>query len=326
MSRARTVQRSTHQHGFTLIELLVVIAIIAILIGLLLPAVQKVREASARMKCSNNIKQLGISCHNYHSSYGRFPPATLYTGGHFGGGFNAKSNETTWVSFLLPYLEQQALYDKIDWNQNMGGPSGPNGAVDNSLVARTPISTMVCPTDLPETIKFWNSWTRGNYGANYGIGPYVSVHTNPTPANAMPNGMGPLGVNSMWPIEQISDGTSNTALISELVKSPAVNDVRAVMHYPEGPLYMHNYSPNDPTPDLTRNGCVSIPAAPCTAGHNNWADRNIILTARSMHVGGVNMGLCDGSVRFVSNGVPIATWKALGTIQAISGEAIPTDY
>ena len=316
------------RHGFTLIELLVVIAIIAILIGLLLPAVQKVREAAARLKCGNNLKQLSIGFHNYHSTYGRFPAATLYTGNYFDSytNFNANSNETTWVSFLLPYLEQQALYNKIDWNQNMGNPSGPNGAVDNSLVARTPIPTMLCPNDLAEPTLFWNSWTRGNYAANYGIGPYVSVHTSPTPANAMPNGMGPIGVNSRWTIEQISDGASNTALISELIRSPAVNDVRGVMHYPEGPLYMHNYSPNDPTPDLTRNGCVSIPMAPCTAGHNNWADRNIILTTRSRHTGGVNMGLCDGSVRFVRNDVPLATWKALGTMQAIAGEALPTDY
>lgn len=325
MLRAKLIPHGTRR-AFTLIELLVVIAIIAILIGLLLPAVQKVRESAARMKCSNNLKQVGIGFHNYHSTYGRFPPGNLYAGGYFAAGFNATSNECTWVTFLLPYLEQQAIYDRIDWNQNMGGPSGPNGAVDNSLVARTVIPTMVCPTDIPETTMFWSSWTRGNYAANYGIGPFVSVHTNPTPANSVPNGVGPVGVNSRWAIEQISDGSSNTAMLSELVRSPSYGDVRGVMHYPEGPLYTHNYTPNDPTPDLSRNGCVSIPAAPCTAGHNNWADRNIILTARSRHVAGANIALCDGSVRFVSNGVPLGTWKALGTIQAVTGEAIPTDY
>ncbi|MCE9566300.1 MAG: DUF1559 domain-containing protein [Planctomycetes bacterium] len=325
MSRDRTIPLLAC-HGFTLIELLVVIAIIAILIGLLLPAVQKVREAAARMKCSNNLKQVAIGMHNYHSSYGQFPPGTLYAGGQFPGYvFSANNNEMSWVTFLLPYLEQQALFAKVDYNRNMGEPSPANGAFDNSLVAKTALPTMVCPSDLPETSMVYGSWTRGNYVANYGIGPYVSVHTNPTAANSVPGGQGPIGVNGKLPIEQITDGSSNTALLSELIRSSG-NDFRGMMHYPEGPLYMHNYTPNDLTPDLTRTGCTTIPVAPCTAAHNAWNDRNIILTARSRHVGGVNMALCDGSVRFVTNSVPSATWKALGTISAIAGEVIPSNY
>jgi len=155
---------ATARRGFTLIELLVVIAIIAILIGLLLPAVQKVREAAARMKCSNNLKQVAIGMHNYHSSYGTFPSGTLYAGGGFSPYvFTATSNEMTWVTFLLPYLEQGGLYAKVDWNRNMGEPSPANGAFDNSLVARTALPTMVCPSDLPETTMVYGSWTRGNW-------------------------------------------------------------------------------------------------------------------------------------------------------------------
>lgn len=315
---------TNRQDGFTLIELLVVIAIIAVLIGLLLPAVQKVREASARTKCSNNLKQVALGMHNFHDTYGHFPAGNKYAGNYFSGGFNANSNEMTWVTFLLPFIEQDALYRKVDFNNNMGAPSGPNGAVDNSLVAKTPIPMMLCPSDRPESTLFYSGWTRGNYVANYGIGPYVSVHTNPTAENSVTS-PGPIGINSRFAVVHITDGTSNTALVSELIRAGG-NDARGVMHYPEGPQYMHNYSPNDPTADLTRPGCESIPGAPCTVGHSGWSDRNIIHTARSRHVGGVNMALCDGSVRFVRDSVAIATWKAVGTIMAVSGEVVPTDF
>jgi prepilin-type N-terminal cleavage/methylation domain-containing protein/prepilin-type processing-associated H-X9-DG protein len=318
------VSRNRLRRAFTLIELLVVIAIIAILIGLLLPAVQKVREAAARMKCSNNLKQVSLGMHNFHSSYSRLPAGTKYAGGYFGGGFNAESNETTWVSFLLPFLEQEALYKKITWNQNMGNPSGPQAdGTDNSLVARTPIPTMLCPSDKPEAELFYGGWTRGNYVANYGIGPYISVHTNPSASNSV-TAPGPLGVNSKYAFEHIADGTSNTALVSELIRSTG-NDARGVMHYPEGPIYMHNYTPNNSTPDLTRSGCVSQPAAPCATGHSNWADRNIVLTARSRHAGGANVAMCDGSVKFVRTEVNLGTWQAWGTIEARAGEAIPQE-
>ncbi|MCZ2341364.1 MAG: DUF1559 domain-containing protein [Bacteroidales bacterium] len=310
--------------GFTLIELLVVIAIIAVLIGLLLPAVQKVREAAARTKCTNNLKQLAVGMHNFHDTYGHFPAGLKYAGNYFAAGFNADSNETTWVTFLLPFIEQDALYRKVDFNGNMGNPSGPNGAVDNSLVAKTPIVTMLCPSDRPESGLWFSGWTRGNYAANFGIGPYISVHTKPTAENSVTS-PGPIGVNSRFAVVHITDGSSNTALVSELIRTGG-NDARGVMHYPEGPNYMHNYAPNDPTPDLTRPGCVSLPEAPCTTGHSGWSDRNIIHSARSRHVGGVNMALCDGSVRFVRSSVAAPTWKALGTIMAVSGEVIPTDF
>ncbi|VTR99236.1 DUF1559 domain-containing protein [Tuwongella immobilis] len=313
----------TARAGFTLIELLVVIAIIAILIGLLLPAVQKVREAAARMRCQNNIKQLGLAFHNYASTNGHFTPGTVYAGNFFASGFSATSNEVTWVTLSLPYLEQNALYSLVNFSENMGGvnPATPTG---NFTVASTFLSVMTCPSDNDDKTLAFSSYARGNYVANFGIGPFVSVHTSPSPTNTVV-APGPVGMNSRWALETISDGTSNTALVSEIIRSTG-NDVRGIMHYPEGPLYTHNFTPGDLTPDLTRNGFVSTQFAPATTGHSAWSDRNIILTARSRHTGGANTAFCDGSVRFIRNNINLATWRALGTIQQIAGEIIPSDF
>src|SRR5258708_7018439 len=127
--------------GFTLIELLVVIAIIAVLIGLLLPAVQKVREAAARMKCTNNLKQIGLALHNYHDTMKVFPP------GYVDGNTNPNSTPDNdlgpgwgWASFLLPYLEQGNVYNQINFSQGVGIGS-------NVAISLLPLPMFQCPSD-----------------------------------------------------------------------------------------------------------------------------------------------------------------------------------
>src|SRR5947209_20585507 len=147
--------------AFTLIELLVVIAIIAVLIGLLLPAVQKVREAAARMSCSNNLKQMGIALHNHHDSRGTFPPGGMQTGD------NGTPCYTTWAIEILPYIEQDALYKKYDQSKLN------TDAVNYAAVAQARVKTYECPSDPligktdipasgPDTTR---PWMHGSYRA-----------------------------------------------------------------------------------------------------------------------------------------------------------------
>lgn len=293
--------------GFTLIELLVVIAIIAVLIGLLVPAVQKVREAAARMTCQNNLKQIGLATQTYHDAYQKLPPGYVY-GGSLG------NSEATWMYYILPYLEQESLYRTASLSATFGGVS------QNSQVCRSMIPGYACPSDLPGDIALGN-WGKGNYAGNTGIGPMTSAFTTPNTSIAVP---GVFVVNTEIPISGITDGTSNTALASEVRKSPG-DDFRGVSFYPEGPLYQHNRTPNTSIPDNFRSGlCKNIPQVPCTGSHSAFNDRSIIMSARSNHSGGVNVSLCDGSVRFATNSISQSTWQALGTVR--NGELLGPDF
>jgi prepilin-type N-terminal cleavage/methylation domain-containing protein/prepilin-type processing-associated H-X9-DG protein len=300
--------RNRIRSAFTLIELLVVIAIIAILIGLLLPAVQKVREAAARMKCSNNLKQIALGLQNYHGVYEKFPAAYNYNA-------STDISEATWMYFLLPYIEQDNLYKTGNLAQNFG--SLPN---QNSQISAAMLPGYSCPSDIPGDLAL-SYYGKGNYAANGGIGPMTSNFTNAAASVTTP---GVFTINTQLPILSITDGTSNTALVSELRKVPG-NDFRGVMHYPEGPIYQHNRTPNTAIPDEFRSGlCISTPQAPCVGTYTAYNNRAVILSARSNHVGGVNVALCDGSVRFVTNGISQSTWQALGT--ASNGEVLGSDF
>ena len=190
---------SARKPGFTLIELLVVIAIIAILIGLLLPAVQKVREAAARMKCSNNLKQLGLALHNHHDTKGGLPP------GKDKNGFSG-------VAYILPYMEQQNVYNLINF-----GVKESNAANDAARAAN--IGTLLCPSDPVSTVPAGPPVTAGtNYRLNQGYNLlYSGIPSGSANAN-MPPADGPFWDNSAVRFTDITDGTSNTAAMSEKLK------------------------------------------------------------------------------------------------------------
>jgi prepilin-type N-terminal cleavage/methylation domain-containing protein/prepilin-type processing-associated H-X9-DG protein len=310
--------------GFTLIELLVVIAIIAILIGLLLPAVQKVREAAARMKCSNNLKQLGLAAMNYESSNGKLPPGDANTGAH-----------GTWQQYLLPYIEQQALYNLY---VNLGGnpygvASGPtyssstyNGvAIGNLQVANTVLPTLTCPSDPNSSAAKPNGFGFGNYAVNFGNTHRTQnkAGRDPFAAAIRPSFAGaPFtygqtnGQPNQYTLASVSDGLSNTLLLAEIlqgVTSGSATEFRGFGWYGPGGEFTTFTTPNSPSPDYIQiaNYCNNLPQQnlPCTTG-SDWA-----LAARSKHTGGVNAVMGDGSVRFYTDSIDPTTWSLFGSSQ-----------
>jgi len=313
----RSRPRSLARTGFTLIELLVVIAIIAILIGLLLPAVQKVREAAARMKCTNNLKQLALAAHNYQDSNGYFPPGIA--GALIGlDGVPAALTEDrrVWPLYLLPYIEQNALWNVLEAQRMSGGsmtslwylPGNPH------LVM---VSGWQCPSDPnggKKTTFNGNQGVHGNYVASAGSTTFNTSTAGGTGLNGM------FYTGSRLQITHITDGSSNTLLLSEILLSPDVtaHDVRGRYWNQArsgGVLFSTLNSPNSATADVI-NHCQSIATAPCTQSDNN---QNV--SARSAHTSGVNAALGDASVRFVTNSA--AGWQVGGTR---SGGEVPGEW
>ena len=308
---------SRSRSAFTLIELLVVIAIISTLVGLLLPAVQKVREAAARMSCQNNFKQIGLALHNYHGTYQKLPPGSNVNG-------------FTVVTLILPFMEQNNLYTQINFNASADDPSnaGPYG---------TPIKLLQCPSDgfpIPQGL------TGNNYFANYGTD--IHFFGNATVAN----GVFALRDNGLS-LLSITDGTSNTAAFCELKRG----DWNNAIYSPADWLNASSYglpTTADQAVSICQTVNVQDLSLQCFSAGGEWlsddstgtaythvalpnttnccwlANLTFAVTASSYHTGGVNMLLCDGSVRYVSNAVSLSTWRAVGT--RAGGEVNGSDF
>jgi prepilin-type N-terminal cleavage/methylation domain-containing protein/prepilin-type processing-associated H-X9-DG protein len=295
-------RQAKFHNGFTLIELLVVIAIIAILIALLVPAMQKVRDAAARTQCENNLKQWGLAIHNYEGTIGALPPGATSTPRH------------TFVIHLWPYLEADALAQAYQPHLDYCDP--PNTVVDtlDGLCAQ-PVPVYYCPSDRPGS--YWQGdpyWRcRGNYVVNWG------PITQPWKGGAPPPAQAPFG----W-IDDVStepqrvrlidilDGASNTLMMSEIIVAIHDDDFNTYGDFfNDDPSYMSFEFMTINTPNSgvdATNACTYDPAWDCTPGSPMHS------TARSRHNGGVNALFCDGSVSFVNNSVTLATWQALSTI------------
>jgi prepilin-type N-terminal cleavage/methylation domain-containing protein/prepilin-type processing-associated H-X9-DG protein len=332
--------------GFNLVELLVVIAIIAVLLGMLLPAIQIVRETGYRIRCQNNLKQIGLACHNYHDTYGALPE-----------GLSLSPPLVSVHVQLLPYLEQQARYDQLNsslvstdpssFYMRIGDvpiyicPSDPSSAVVNETSASTPPGASPGPDG------------RSNYYAN--LGAHAWIQDYGTVANTFvqknPKLAGVFGTTTSTtavyvPFYAITDGLAETALFAEIKRGTNMTQFL----YGTGVMTLWGTVNTNPTTNL--NNEAPVPAnlvAACNSGVAPHATSNIVtglqyfygqsiyalythtlppnytgtdcaygvnqlhFASRSCHPGGVNVVLCDGSVHFISTTIAFSIWQALGT-------------
>lgn len=321
----------SQQKGFTLIELLVVIAIIAVLIGLLLPAVQKVRDAAARLQCTNNLKQIGLAMMNYESTYRTFPAGYLDNMVISPVDANATTNPDPilgwgWGALILPYLEQESLYKSI----NINSIAMNNTSAAAIAFRKTVIKGFLCPSDDTGLNTFTISGTGGNF--ELAKCSYAGVNGQAELADFdSALGMGMFLRGRGVSIAEVTDGLSNTLFVGERSSKSgkqAVGSLPGVCTWvgalPGGDLdgetpalYVlgwtgEPYDPNDPNSTLPPK--PNMPEPDGSFHPESYTSR---------HSGGVNFLFGDGSVRFITDSIDGNTWVKLGTRQ---GGEVAGDY
>jgi prepilin-type N-terminal cleavage/methylation domain-containing protein/prepilin-type processing-associated H-X9-DG protein len=310
------------RHAFTLIELLVVIAIIAVLIGLLVPAVQKVRSAAARAQCLNNLKQIGLACHNFHDARGAFPSLGQY----------GTAPSVSWSAHarILPYLEQENLQRLIDWTQPYSS---------QPVVTSTRVATFICPSDINDKSRLDGAIT--HYPTSYGFNAGTWAVWSPTTGQT---GNGAFTIQRGTRMADFLDGTSTTL---------AATDVKAFQPYlrdANNPAASGAAEPAGVAAMVAFGGSFKA-----ESGHTEWVDGRVHqtgmtalwkpntrcdfvsgtttfdtdfnssregatsnptyagITARSYHSGGVNVLFVDGSTRFINDSIDLSAWRGLAT-------------
>jgi prepilin-type N-terminal cleavage/methylation domain-containing protein/prepilin-type processing-associated H-X9-DG protein len=336
-------RRACLLHGFTLVELLVVIAIIGILIALLLPAVQAAREAARRTKCQNNLKNLALALHNYHDAHETFPPAVTVPAG-FNPGIASGGTWPNWAIFILPYIEEQVLFDSFEWRLD---PPAERFWIRNGVAPNdgnydergTELEVMLCPSDGGQGQRYQGdngNWARGNYNYN-GFQHWPDSWDEKDPAKGAPywddwnSGVG--GVNISNSIAKITDGTSKTIMLGEVRVGVSEQDRRGVWamgmcgssfacrQVTNGPgtgpntcgggvdddtLVTKTQESQLPTPAALKQQCMAI-------GYDDQSGESAF---RSRHPGGIYAAMADGSVRFISDNIQSGDQLYMGSAQS----------
>lgn len=326
------MSKKTFSSGFTLVELLVVIAIIGILIALLLPAVQAAREAARRMQCSNNIKQACLAMHNYQLQHNSLPAGAR--GCCWG----------TWQVAALPYVEMEMIFKMYDpgtssnaqrYYSNVANEYSGGGQLS---VTTQRLSGFTCPSDVPQT-SYANAndkiITSHNYAANFGNTGYFAENGS-GPAESVGDiifGGAPFYMTAPSAAKycrfgDISDGLSSTLMFGEVIQgeseSYTAQDVRGCTWWGLGSGFETFLPPNSAAGDIMMipSYCRDIQGMPCESVGYSQPSRPANIASRSRHPGGVNVGLCDGSVQFINDTIDFSVWQAMGT--TAGGEVIGT--
>jgi len=329
------------RRGFTLVELLVVIAIIGILIALLLPAVQAAREAARRAQCTDHLKNLGLAVHNYHDTYKNFPLSYARWGS---GVFPGDGQSISWVVSSLPFFEQGPLFDTLDMRWGIANdPRNPGSAAApaNLWAARQKIPVLICPSSGDDGVRnnranlegygeLGTTCYKGVSGANWAWGTW-SVTGNGQGSNEFTGGDGNgldagngvyfrntnCGAGGPWPsasyapkFSRVQDGTSNTFLFGEAVPKWCIHTCWWWCNGTTGTCAV----PLNPRAQCKNTGNKNQDLVDCAG---DWPNNYSFM---SLHPGGANFCMVDGSVRFVSNNIDITNYRSLST-QA-TGEVI----
>ncbi len=326
--------RLVGRHGFTLIELPVVIAIIAILIALLLPAVQQAREAARRTQCRNNLKQLGLALHNYLDTHSTFPPSGCVS--------MTTTSQQPWSgqAFILPFLDGSTIYNKINFSLGYHDPVNTS-AYPPFGPAATRVPVLICPSDPNDRVRLSGAGTPEHYPLSYALNVGQYLIFNPTNGQ---NGGGAFAPNSRIRAGDFTDGMSNTLGLAEVkLFTPRVQDATAVATAPTDPLSVSagytaggafsalnghtewvcgraihvgvttTFTPNTIVPHVVGGVTYDIDVTSNREGTSTTINTYGVITSRSHHEGLVHTMLMDGSVRGVSENIDRQVWRSLGT-------------